>query len=62
MSGSGVISSSPAQDQVDGVNSGSSIPGTSVPTYAMLSGRTTKQFYFNTGANYYLSTGSYNFV
>lgn len=57
VSGSGVISNSPAQDLVEGYNNGD-VAGSDIPTYNHVTGRSTKQFYVNLGGNYYFNVGS----
>jgi len=56
--GSGIISSSPSRDAVQGVSdpTGVNYPGTTLPSYVMLEGKTTKQFHIDLGADYYFTT------
>ena len=57
-SGSGALSGLPSQDQTPGVTdpSGVNYPGTTIPGWSMLEGKTTKQFYIDLGADYYFTS------
>ena len=56
--GSGLISSSPSQDYIEGVysNTGSFTPGVDLSSYDDIEGETRMQFDFNLGADYYFKT------
>ncbi len=56
LGGSGMITSSPAQDYVSGVYEEASVPGTYLPNYGYADGETTKQFYVDLGGDYYFTT------
>nr|WP_319399363.1 BT1926 family outer membrane beta-barrel protein [uncultured Carboxylicivirga sp.] len=57
LAGGGMIVSSPSRDAVEGVGSVYyDYPGTAIPGYAHLEGRTTMQFYGDVGADYYFAT------
>ncbi len=55
-SGGGLLTASPSQDLMEGVSNDYDYPGTSIPTYAHLEGKTTYQFYGDLGADYYFNT------
>ncbi len=56
LDGSGMITSTPSQDYVTGVNIDATYPGTSIPNFAYQDGKTTKQFYADLGVDYYFET------
>src|SRR5690554_2830562 len=57
-SGSGALSGLPSQDQTPEITdpSGVNYPGTTIPGWRMLEGKTSKQFYIDLGADYYFSS------
>jgi outer membrane protein W len=57
-SGAGAITGSPSQDAVSGVAdaTGTNYPGSYLPGWKMVEGRTTNQFYADLGADYYFAS------
>nr|WP_319399365.1 BT1926 family outer membrane beta-barrel protein [uncultured Carboxylicivirga sp.] len=57
IAGGGLMVSSPSQDAVEGVGDVyNDYPGTAIPGYAHMEGRTTMQFYGDLGVDYYFTT------
>jgi outer membrane protein W len=57
-SGAGAITGSPSQDAVSGIDdaTGEHYPGSYLPGWKMVEGRTTNQFYIDLGADYYFAS------
>lgn len=57
LGGGGAVAAAPSQDYVDGVSvSGSTYSSSSIPSYAMLEGKTTMEMYGDLGLDYYFTT------